>query len=40
MKTENVNWKELFEDELNVQEMLKVRGGNSPEEDPSGPIIK
>ena len=40
MKTENENWKEFLEDELNEMHMLCIRGGDGPEENPSGPIIK
>jgi hypothetical protein len=41
MKTVNENWKELFEDSLTLQEMLRVRGGGDPGNgDPSDPIIK
>ncbi len=41
MKTVNENWKELFEDNLNEEEMLRVRGGGGEGgEDPVGPIIK
>ncbi len=40
MKTVNQTWNELFEDKLNEQDMLHIRGGDGPEEDPSGPIIK
>ena len=40
MKTGNENWNELFTGELNEKEMLLVRGGDGPGEDPSQPIIK
>jgi len=41
MKTVNENWKELFEDSLTLQEMLRVRGGGDPGDgDPSDPIVK
>ena len=38
MKTVNENWKELFENNLNEEEMFCVRGGGG--EDPVEPIIK
>jgi hypothetical protein len=40
MKTEHENWKELFRDELEEKDMLCIRGGDSPGEDPSQPIVK
>lgn len=41
MKTVIENWKELFVDSLNEQEMLLIRGGGDPVEgDPEGPIVK
>jgi hypothetical protein len=41
MKTVNENWKELFDNVLNDEEMLRVRGGDGDEgEDPNDPIIK
>ena len=40
MKTFKKNWNELLEDKLNKQEMIKVRGGNTEDEDPVGPIVK
>ncbi|MFC2112403.1 hypothetical protein ACFLTA_03970 [Bacteroidota bacterium] len=40
MKTVNENWMELFENELNENEMLRVRGGGDPNEPPDGPINK
>ncbi len=39
METLNENWKELLEDELNEQEMIRVRGGGG-DEDPDEPIVK
>ena len=40
MKTVNENWKELFAENLNEEEMLRVRGGGEEGEDPVGPIVK
>ncbi len=40
MKTSNENWKELFEDTLSNQDMIQIRGGDGPDEDPDEPIIK
>jgi len=41
MKTEFENWKELIEDSLNQQDMLRIRGGGDPaDENPDDPIVK
>ncbi len=40
MKTLIENWKELFTDQLNEQEMLRVRGGDGENENPNPPILK
>ena len=40
MKTVNQIWNELFEDKLNEQDMLHIRGGEGGDENPEGPIIK
>jgi hypothetical protein len=40
MKTVNENWKELFKDELNQEEMFLIRGGDGGDEDPDDPILK
>ena len=40
MKTVDENWNELFDDKLNVQDMLQIRGGDGPDENPDEPIVK
>lgn len=40
MKNLKKNWKELFEDRLNEKDMLKIRGGDGPGENPDDPIVK
>ena len=40
MKTQNEIWKELIKDELEENELLKIRGGDGPTEPPEDPIVK
>ena len=40
MKTKSETWKEFIKDELEEMDMIKVRGGDGPENPPDPPIIK
>jgi hypothetical protein len=41
MKSVNEIWKELFKDQLDVDDMLRVRGGDgTDDENPDDPIVK
>jgi hypothetical protein len=40
MKTVKENWNEIFEDKLNEQQMIRVRGGENGDENPDDPIVK
>jgi hypothetical protein len=41
MKTLNETWKELLDDKLSTQDMIKIRGGDGGEEEnPVEPIVK
>ena len=40
MTTFNENWKQLTQESLNEEEMLRIRGGDGEGENPDPPIIK